>query len=73
MKNHLKNMISQDGQVSTVRIMSLACCLTAIIVAIAGICRHTPDYLGLSELCGTFLSIAFAGKVAQKHIETSAK
>lgn len=51
------------------RAMSLLCCLTAVVIAFVGLNKATPDYSGLSLLCGTFLGTAFAGKVMQKSVE----
>lgn len=63
-------MLSQHQGVSTVRVMALLCCAAAIIIAFVGIAKETPDYAGLSMLCGTFLGVSFAGKVGQKAVET---
>lgn len=71
MKSILSALLSDKGSISMVRLMSLLSCLTAIIIAFIGIYKPTPDYSGLSILCGTFLSTAFAGKVIQKRIEVS--
>lgn len=65
----LKYLFSSKGDSSMMRVMSLVCCLTGVGIAIHGINRPAVDYSGLSMLCGTFLGIAFAGKVAQKSIE----
>ncbi len=71
--NFLKSLFSEKSEVSMVRVMSLLSLLTAICIAIAGMLKSTPDYSGLSMLCGAFLSAAFFGKVAQKHAESKPK
>ena len=65
----LRDLLSDSGRVSMMRLMSLLCCLAAIAIAIIGLNRPTPDYSGLSLLCGAFLSAAMGGKIAQKSIE----
>ncbi len=65
----IKSLLSEKGDISMVRVMSLICCFAALGIAIHGINRNVIDYSGLSMLCGTFLGAAFAGKVAQKSIE----
>lgn len=51
------------------RVMSAMCCIAAIIIAIVGVEKPVVDYSGLTLLCGTFLGVAFTGKVVQKSIE----
>lgn len=65
----VKELFSESGDVSMIRVMSLLCCLSAVGIAIHGINRNVIDYEGLSFLCGTFLSAAFAGKILQKNKE----
>lgn len=71
MKQYLKALLSENGSISMMRVMSLMSCITAVIIALIGLYKPQPDYSGLSMLCGTFLSIAFGGKVMQKRIEVS--
>lgn len=71
MRHLLKALLSDNGSISSMRVMSLSCCSTAIMIAFIGLLKAQPDYMGLSGLCGTFLSMAMAGKVAQKHVELS--
>lgn len=51
------------------RLMSLLCCLSAVCIAIIGMNKPQVDYSGLSVVCGTFLTIAFGGKLMQKRTE----
>ena len=70
MKDFIAALFSEKGSISMMRLMSLICCIAAIVVAIAGISKPTVDYSGISILVGTFLGAAFGGKVLQKRIET---
>lgn len=65
----LKQLFSDNGSVSMMRVMSLLCCITAVIIAVLGIYKQTIDYSGLTLLVGAFLSAAFGGKIMQKKIE----
>lgn len=71
MIDFLKKLFSENGGVSMMRIMTLACCLAAITMAIVGLSKVPVDYSGLSLLCSTFLAGAFGGKVAQKKLEVN--
>lgn len=65
----IKQLFSDGGSVSMMRVMSIICCIASIILAIIGLNRTPIDYSGLSLLCGAFLSAAFGGKIMQKRIE----
>ncbi len=69
----IQEMLGDSGRISMMRVMSLACCVTAVLLGVIGLCKAQVDYSGLSLLCATFLSVAFTGKVAQKHIENRNK
>lgn len=71
MNTYLKALLSDSGSVSTMRVMSLTCCLAGIVIAFVGVNKASPDYSGLSMLVGTFLSMSFGGKVMQKRVEAS--
>lgn len=73
MKREVPSLFSDKSGVSMMRVMSFVCVMTAICVAITGVFRENPDYLGLSEICGTFLAAAFAGKAYQKKVELASK
>ena len=66
----IKSVFSENGSVSMMRLMSLMCCIAAIVIAFVGLSKALPDYSGLSLLCSAFLTAAFGGKIAQKSIET---
>jgi hypothetical protein len=69
MARFLRDLFSDRGGVSMVRVMSLIATFIAGYVAIRGLEEHA-DLNGLAMLCGTFLGAAFAGKVSQKMVET---
>jgi hypothetical protein len=73
MKRILLALFSDSGSVSMMRVMSLICCISAVGIAMYGISRPEVDYSGLTILCSSFLSAAFAGKVLQKRIEVASK
>lgn len=73
MKYILKALLSESSSVSSMRVMSLLCCMAGISIALIGLLKANPDYVGLSALCGTFLGIAFTGKAVQKQVELSNK
>ncbi len=65
----IKSLFSEHGDASMLRLMSLISCISAVVIAIVGLNKPVIDYSGLSFLCGTFLGIAFTGKVMQKRTE----
>lgn len=67
----LKRMLSEDGDVSAMRIMSFFSLLVASILSFVGIYKKV-DLGGLSSLVGIFVGAAFGGKVAQKFAEIKA-
>jgi hypothetical protein len=69
MAHFLRDLFSDKGSVSMVRVMSFIAILISGYVAIYGLNSHA-DLNGLAMLCGVFLSAAFAGKVSQKMVET---
>lgn len=72
MKQMLRELFSERSTISSMRVMAMACCLTAILIAIVGLFKASPDYAGMSMLCGTFLGMAFVGKAIQKPNELPA-
>ena len=74
MKDMILALLSDSGQVSMMRVMSLLCCLTAIALSLIVVIKgHPIDYIGLTTLVSAFLAAAFTGKIMQKRIEASAK
>lgn len=67
----LKELFSEAGHYSLMRVMALLCCLTAIGIAMMGINKDLVDYSGLSLLVSAFLTAAMGGKIMQKRIEVS--
>ncbi len=65
----LKELFSENGTISSMRVMSIICCGNAIVISIIGITRPQVDYSGVSLLVSTFLAAAMGGKIAQKRIE----
>lgn len=65
----IKALFSEHGSVSMMRLMALLCCLNAVAISIIGLNKAQVDYSGISLLCGTFLGIAFGGKLMQKRTE----
>lgn len=69
----LRNLFSENGSVSAMRVMSLICIFASCGIAIYGLNRPVIDYSGLTLLCGTFLSAGMGGKVLQKSQEVKSK
>ena len=69
MKNWLHELLSEGGNVSTMRVMSLLCVLTSCIISIVAIIIHA-ELMGTSILVGALLTPAFTGKIMQKSKET---
>ena len=67
----IKELFSDSGSISLMRVMSLLCCLSAIAIAIIGISKYNVDYSGVSLLVSSFLTAAMGGKIFQKRIEVS--
>ena len=68
MKQWLKDLFSDSGSVSMVRVLSLICILTASGVAIHAVSVGS-NLDSASVLCGVFLGAGIGGKVAQKAVE----
>jgi hypothetical protein len=68
MKEFFKSMVSENSEVSSVRIMSLMCVLFAFITALYSL-HVSADPEKVSWLVAAFLAPAFGGKVWQKRFE----
>lgn len=68
MEQWLKGIFKPNSDVSSMRVMSMLCTITACLIGFCGLLMG-KDLASLSMLCGTFLSGAMVGKVAQKHVE----
>jgi hypothetical protein len=68
-KQWIKDLFAVNSAVSSLRVMSMMCVLSACGMGITAIWRNS----NLSEaavLCGVFLGAGFGGKVAQKSVES---
>jgi hypothetical protein len=68
MQNFLKKLLSESGDVSTVRLMSILSLVVGVFIGIYGVCE-SKDLSGIAQVCGVFVSAAFIGKVSQKFAE----
>lgn len=68
MLNWFKSLMSESGDVSMTRFLSLLCVVTACLIAITASALNTVNE-SITFLCGTFLSIGLGAKVGQKFIE----
>lgn len=64
----IRDLLSESGSISTVRVMSLASLIVGSSIAIYGVIQG-KDLGGVTELVSVFIGAAFAGKVGQKFIE----
>lgn len=64
----MREIFSENGKLSTLRLMSFISLLVGCFIGIAGLYLG-KDLLSLSALCGVFVTAAFSGKLIQKHIE----
>lgn len=71
MKHWLRGLFSENGGVSMIRVLSLLCTVSAVIIAMAGISstKHTLESVAI--LCGTFLTAGLGAKVLQKKTEVA--
>ena len=65
----MRDLFSETGSISAMRVMTMICCFAAVAIAIVGLNRVPVDYSGLALLCSSFLSAAMGGKIMQKRIE----
>lgn len=68
MNKFIKEMLSDSGSISTVRVMSLFSLLTGAAIAMYGIAKGA-ELGGIAQVCTVFVGGAFAGKVSQKYME----
>jgi hypothetical protein len=64
-----KELLSSKSDTSMMRFLSLISLLVGGGIAIYGV-YVGRDLLGLSALCGVFVSASFGGKISQKLIES---
>lgn len=70
MKKLIEKLLSSNGDVSTMRLMSLVSLLIGIIIGIYGVYTG-KDLSGVAQVCAVFVGAAFAGKVTQKFAESN--
>lgn len=68
MSNFLKEMFSENSQISSIRVMSVLCVFFAFITAMYAL-SNGSDPEKASWIVAAFLAPAFGGKVMQKKFE----
>lgn len=68
MKNFIKQLLAENGDVSMTRFLSAVCVLTACLIAVYGMAKAL-DLNQLIGLCSTFLGFGLGAKVTQKWAE----
>ena len=68
---YIKSLISDSGNNSMTRFLSLVCVIAACLIALLGLTvgQHTPE--SLADLCATFLGAGLGAKVWQRSIESN--
>lgn len=70
--NYLKELLSDVGNASMTRFMSLLCILAAISISIVTVCKNQSLDSAVG-LVSVFLAAGFGGKVFQKHAEVNSE
>lgn len=70
MKKFIKELLSDSGSVSAVRLMALGSLLVGAAIGLYGVYMG-KDLSGVAQVCGVFVGGAFAAKVGQKFMESS--
>lgn len=68
MLKFLRGILSEDSKLSSMRLMSIICTLSACAIATYGI-HENRDLIGVAALVGSFLGPAFAAKCYSKTVE----
>jgi len=63
--NFIKKLLSEDGSISTMRLMSLISLIVGCTIGILGLLRG-KDFTGVAAICSVFVVSAFGGKALQK-------
>ena len=72
MRDFIANLFKENGDVSSIRVMSMISLLIGGYIAIQGL--HSDKPLNdVAILCGVFVGAAFTGKVMQKAVELKQK
>lgn len=72
MKAFIKDLLSSNTSVSSLRLMSFIALTVGCAIAIVGLSLNR-DLMGLAALSSVFISAAFVGKVSQKFVEKDDK
>lgn len=64
----VRELLSDSGSISAVRVMALYSVLVGSLIAGYGV-YCGKDLSGLAQVCGVFVGAAFAAKVTQKIVE----
>lgn len=71
MLNQFKQLLSENGDLSMTRFLSLICVVTASVIALLSIYTTKHSLESVALLCGTFLGAGLGAKVMQKKFEVS--
>jgi hypothetical protein len=56
MTKWLSGLFSENGTVSMMRLMSIICCIAAVVISIMGIEKPVVDYSGISLVVSVFIT-----------------
>jgi hypothetical protein len=65
---YLKKLLSESGDASTVRVMSVLSLLVGIGIGLYGVWKGV-DFSGIAQVCSVFVGAAFAAKTVSKFAE----
>ncbi len=68
MKEFIKQLFSDSGDISMMRVLSFICVITASFIALRAVSVGS-DLNAAAVLCGVFLGAGISGKVVQKVTE----
>jgi len=68
MRWFIKELLSENGLISTTRLMSILSILIGAVIALYGVYMG-KDLGGIAQVCAVFVGSAFTGKVVQKYME----
>jgi len=70
--NIMMRLLNERDSLSMMRFLCLISMIIAGLIAFIGLIRGS-DLVGLSALCGVFITAAIGGKAVQKNIEIKAQ
>lgn len=65
-------LLSESGDISMMRLLSLICVITACIIALHSVIKGS-DLNAAAVLCGVFLGVGIGGKALQKISESKSE